>query len=105
MRWRCRRDTTGLRMKTMAPARISGGQMTLNTQATRPTRASTAASPTRAHATAPARRIRSPIEETLGGGRQVSGDHLLDAHQRLGPRPLVTEALDQRHDLHAGGDA
>ena len=56
-RWSC--VMNGLRMKTIAAARISGGKMTATFQATQPTMATATASPTNAQATDPARRIAS----------------------------------------------
>ncbi len=49
----------GLRMKTMAPARISGGKITATFHATHPTMATATDNPTKAQATDPARRIPS----------------------------------------------
>ena len=50
---------SGLRMKTIAPARINGGKITATFQATQPTMAMATASPTKAQATDPARRMPS----------------------------------------------
>jgi len=69
--WRpWRRVTIGLSRKTMAPARISGGQMTRTTQTTSPSTAIRAATPTTAQLVDPARRMRSTIgvEPTAGSG-------------------------------------
>src|SRR5688500_4190100 len=95
--WCCRRVTAGLRMKTMAPASMSGGKMTRTVQATRPTTESSAATPTIAQLSDPARRNRSVTRSRLPGGvlGEVVADDTLDAGERVGLGTLPPEAVDQ----------
>src|SRR3546814_11403662 len=106
---RARRVTTGFSRNTIAPARISGGQITRSTHATRPISATSAATPHSAQLTAPARLIRSTIGRTLpdpvgAGGRsaqpsELPCDHLHDAGEHIGASPFLPEPLDQRAGL------
>ena len=61
----------GLRMKTIAPARISGGKMTATFHATQPRMAMATTSPTKAQATDPARRIRLRRSLAVAGSRHA----------------------------------
>src|SRR3546814_19680605 len=107
---RARRVTTGFSRNTIAPARISGGQITRSTHATRPISATSAATPHSAQLTAPARLIRSTIGRTLpdpvgAGGRSAQPSelpcaHLLDAGAPIGASPFLTEPSDQREGLN-----
>src|SRR3546814_5499529 len=109
---RARRVTTGFSRNTIAPARISGGQITRSTHATRPISATSAATPHSAQLTAPARLIRSTILRTLpdpvgAGGRSAQPsellcDHLLDAGEHIAASPFLTVPIHLPYGLDPG---
>src|SRR5688572_32872829 len=96
--------TIGCSTNTMAPARMSGGQMIRTVQNRTARTAMTAAIPTSAHETCPARRMRSITDRTLRRGGQPLRDDALDAAHRVLSRALVTELLDERHHVDPGGE-
>ena len=77
----------------MAPARISGGQMTRNTYAMNPSSATTAATPHTAQHTVPALRMRSTIEVEGTGGPSTGGVGDLVLHRRGGARARAVDVV------------